>query len=217
MKAMRHYVATILLLTLACFCRLDAQLLRGYGLKAGLTSANEAYHLGSLPQFETKRRVGFCIAAYAEWLNLSALSVVTQLEYTQRGVGWELKTLRVGPRGFEQISSQVSYARVDFISLPILIKLRLPVGSIQPFLLAGPRIDHLLGYTSADWSLIDPYSSFDQNVLGGSVGGGVESVELLPVDVVMEFRYNHDFVNSYENPVLTVRKNAFDFWLGVRL
>ena len=214
---MKQIVISALLLVSTMYGEAHAQLLKGYGLKAGLTSSNELYDVKGIPNLHTERRVGFCIAAFAEWLNMPDVSILTQVEYAQRGAGWKFVILQPGPKGFEEVGSQVYYSRLDVLSVPILLRASLPLASLRPFILAGPRLDFILAYAPADRNPISvPYSLFRKTIFGGSVGVGLEFVDVLPVSVVLEFRYNHDFVNSYENPFFMVRKNAFDFWLGAR-
>lgn len=195
------------------------QLIKSYGLKAGITSADQTFDWSSIPDPSTERRVGFCLAAYAEWLNLPAFSVVTQLEYNQRGVGEKLYVLRFGPSGSRITDTQVFYSRLDYLSIPILAKTEIPLGNVRPFIAIGPRLDFLLGYQTTESKLLYNtfYDDFRGLVLGGSVSIGIVMEGLFPFAITFEGRYNHDFSYSQSNQLIKIKNNAFDFWLGVGL
>ncbi|MGH9877152.1 MAG: hypothetical protein ACRD5H_05895, partial [Nitrososphaerales archaeon] len=63
----------------------QAQLLKGYGIKAGVNSSNTAL---SIPQsafeIDTQRRTGVNAALFVELGSSSFYSLVTQVEYAQR-------------------------------------------------------------------------------------------------------------------------------------
>lgn len=191
-------------------CRGDAQLLEDYGIKCALTSATLSidYKAGLLVP-SVQRRVGFNVALYAEWFSLPYLSLITQVEYDQRGC---LEPLQVG------VANPASQ-RIDYLSVPLFIKVRYPLGEAQPYLFAGPRFDFKLDYQKTDmgdWPT-PPYSEFKPTLLGTSLGAGLELPKFAPLPLLVEFRYNLDFSNSYSSFFYNMKNNAFDFWIGVEL
>ena len=165
--------------------------------------------------FDTKRRVGFNAGIFAEWLDVPFFSVLTQVEYAQRGTGEEFVV--TGPSGPEPIGTKTLYARLDYVSVPVLGKIILQTGQISPYVLAGPRADFLLGYKSDEGLFSGVYDSFKKTTWGGSAGIGVQVKSLLPVTLIAEARYNFDFADSYRSDLMNVRNNSVDFWLGVGL
>ncbi len=193
----------------------DAQLLRSYGLKLALTSANQDFHYTTPGPFETKRRIGVNAGAFAEWLNIPLLSIVTQVEYAQRGMGVEF--VLTGPTSLAPIGAEMIYSRVDYLSIPVMAKLRFQAGLFSPYIIAGPRADFMLGYSSDRNSSNDVYDGFRKSILGDTVGLGVGMAGIIPVRFLTEIRYNFDLQDSFSNSALTVRNNAVDIWLGVEL
>lgn len=184
-----------------------SQPIRGYGVKVALTSANQT--IGPL---ETNRRKGFNVAGYVEWLTIPYFSVLTQMEYVQRGMTVDFVV--TGPFGPEPIGRLTMDNRVDYLSISVLLKIALPSITVRPFAMAGPRIDFPIGHRTDDDELGEVYDKF-KTIFGGSVGVGVETAALLPVTITFEARYNIDFSDSYVGPAIAIRNNAFDFWLGV--
>jgi hypothetical protein len=189
----------------------NAQLVKNYGLKMAVTSADQEFGM----TLDTKRRVGFNIGAFAEWLDVPLFSVITQVEYTQRGTGQVF--IMTGPSGPEPIGRKTLYSRLDYISVPVLAKLRFQTGLISPYILAGPRLDFLLGYKSDEGAFNTLYDKFKKTTFGASTGIGVQVESFLPVTLLAEARYNFDLTDSYDAYSWKVRNNALDFWLGIAI
>jgi hypothetical protein len=218
---MNRTVFLVVLISVLEIGQSDAQLLRALGAKVAVTSASQTYNYANplWPNFgpDLKRRTGLNAAIYAEWFNISYLSVVTQLEYAQRGYIEELAVAAYDPTSIGAVGTFSHSNRVDYLSLPILLKATASRGMISPYVLVGPRIDMYLGYRD-DFLSTDAISEqFKKTIFGGTAGIGLELRTLLPVALSLEFRYNIDFVDSYDTSALKIRNNAYDFWLGVAL
>jgi hypothetical protein len=191
----------------------SAQFMKHFGVKAAVTSANQDFDYSQMADLQMKRRVGFDVGVFAEWLDIPVLSIISQVEYAQRGSGMEF--VETGPSGPQSIGTKKLYSRLDYLSVPILVKLRLQTSTITPYILAGPRLDILVSYQSDEGVLNLVYDQFKKTTLGGSVAVGVQIQSLLPVTILAEARYSIDLSDSYETNLLKVRNNAFDLWLGV--
>ena len=190
----------------------DAGLIRRGGVKLALTSANQNYELFALPGNETDRRFGLAAGVFLEWFDLPLLSVITQVEYAQRGMNQEVNLTDTSG---SVIGRGTIGNRLDYLSVPIMAKLRLDLGGVSPYALAGVRFDYLLGYSS-DLGAFNPvYDSFDKSIMGGAAGAGIEIPDLLPVGLLAEVRYNFDLTDSYKTDLLKVSNNALDFWVGI--
>ena len=191
----------------------NGQLIKSFGAKVALTSADQRFDNAAFPDLVTKRRLGFNIGGFVEWLNIPYFSVITQMEYAQRGAGVEFVV--TSSQGPDPIGHITLYSRLDYLSVPVLAKITFPAGVVSPYVIAGPRLDILLGYDSDQGTSNHLYDGFKKSVIGGSAGIGVETKSMLPVTLILEARYNFDFADSFDNQFLRVNNNAFDFWLGV--
>jgi len=190
----------------------QAQLITSWGVKAGLTSASQKLDYSLTPAPTTKRRIGITGAAFAEWLNLPSVSLITQIEYTQRGMGQEF--IVAGPSGPQQIGTRTLFGTLHYLSIPLLVKAKIAFPVLAPYLLAGPRVDFLLSTSSDEGAFDILYGKMKRRMYGASVGIGVQTDAILPVALLFEVRYNFDLQDSYATDLLTVRNNAFDFWIG---
>ncbi len=215
---MKRVPSVALILVFACVSQSNAQLLDSYGIKLGLTSASQKVDYGSTPYYlvgiPMDRRIGFNAAIYAEWFKLSMFSVVTQVEYAQRGFTQELKTVGGTSQDVRVHSRNV---RIDYLSIPLLIKASPWKWLASPYLIAGVRMDIRMSASDdlAGTSWIQDH--FRRSIWGASAGIGLESHSLLPIPILLEFRYNVDAIDSYNVNTIKARNNAFDFWLGVAL
>lgn len=191
-----------------------SQLVRSYGIKLGAVSANQTWDYTSAPDLTTSYRWGITGGVYLEFLDIPLLSLVGEIQYTQKGMTFSAPvTTALQPNGTGQFISLSP--RVDYLSIPILAKLRLKSPFFTPYLIAGPRVD-LLVYKKGDGfdPVIDQFKSTD---VGGTVGVGSEFNTPLAIGILAEIRYNASFRDSFKNEFLSVRNHSFDFLLGLRL
>jgi hypothetical protein len=193
----------------------NAQLIKGYGIKVALTSSTQTFEYSNPPWTgfgpSPKRRIGFNAGVYVEWLALPIFSVLSEIEYVQKGFGEEFNITQNDPT---VIATATEYRRIDYVSFPLLGKFILPLNSTNLYILAGPRADFLVAY---DPNFSSIYKDFKKTMFGASFGIGLNLETFMPFPLSLEFRYNSDFSDSFDNGNLRVRNNSYDFWLGVTL
>jgi hypothetical protein len=194
----------------------SAQICSSYGVKMGVLYSNLYFGERGWGVASTRRMPGLGIAVFAEWLNMTNFSVITQLELTQRGsIIDHYSTEAFGAR---RIAIAGEYNRLHYLSAPILAKWTFTKKGLKAYFLLGPRVDYLLRYAT-DFGFLDPnYKEFKKVIVGGSAAIGCEAASLSAFAIVVEARYNFDFASSYvcsyEDLYTTIRKDAFDLWLG---
>jgi hypothetical protein len=191
-----------------------AQLVRSYGIKLGTVAANQSWKYADTPELTTSARWGITGGVYIELLDLPIVSVVGEIQYTQKGMRFSVPvTTESHPEGTGQFITESP--RVDYLSIPVLAKVRLSFPAITPYLIAGPRADLLLSKKGDGFDpVVDNFKSTD---VGGTLGLGVELHTLLPVGLLAEIRYNPSFRDAYKNEFLSVRNHSFDFLVGLQL
>ena len=110
---------------------------RSYGVKLGVVSAGQSWDysggMSGLKVFD-KRRSGLAVGGYVEWLAIPTISLVTEVDYAQKGCRDAVNVLSEGspvPTGTMTIRP-----RLDYVSIPVLLKLRygLSFGSVYGWL-----------------------------------------------------------------------------------
>jgi len=204
----------ISLIVLISTSNTHAQLLRGFGLKVGAVSAYQSWKYASIPDLPTETRWGLTGAGFFEFFDLPLLSGVLEFQYTQRGM---TLTLPVYTESNPEVPAyyRTNRPRVDYLSIPILAKVRLNTPLLVPYLVAGPRWDFLISKKGDGFdTVVDKFKTSEFNA---TFGIGVELSEFLPTVLIAEFRYNPSFSDAFNNNFLAVRNRSFDFLLGVRL
>ena len=203
----------ISLLALCFHLECQAQLVKSFGIKAAYTTANQTTTFQYYGPEEYNRRSGLNAAIFVEWFNIPYVSVVTQAEYAQRGMrAIVFPSTEEAPWTNKTIDN-----RLDYFSVLPLLKVAIPLSVVRPYVLIGPRLDFLLGYTSELHYFDDRYHHFKKRTYGATLGLGAELMTNLPFVMLIEGRYNADLENAYDNTWMNVRSNAFDVWLGVAL
>ena len=190
----------------------SAQIIRSYGIKAGAVLAGQHWDYSpSSPlagiDIADQMRWGLDVGCFIEWLDTPTFTLITEAHYLQRGFREELPA--TSPASPDGIWTQVLTPRLDYLSIPLLMKARIDFASVSPYLLSGPRYDVLLSKNPDGYDLvIDQIKDYDW---GLAFGAGIV-YDLSPCfDVGAEFRYDLSFQDIYKTNILTVRNHSMQF------
>jgi hypothetical protein len=212
---MLRIVILLVALSSASTSALLSQSIRSYGFKAGAVLANQTFEYHDL-QYpispEREDRWGFDVGMYLELINAPAASILAEVHYIQKGYG--LTVAETGPDGPELLGYTTLYWRYDYLTIPILLKLRYQTESIIPYFIAGPRIDILLGEFEAEYSLPIEYANVDFGVSGGL--GAEFNLGSLP-RILAEVRYSPNLTTAYKGTYVDIKNCSFEFLLGIEL
>ncbi len=202
------------------FTSSQAQIIRGYGLKVGTTISNQEWEYSqesglSYASFNTDNRIGINIGVFAEILDMPFVSIVTEVNYIQKGMKKEIPiTTTAQPDGTGEFITWDT--RLDYINISALGKVRLNYGIFTPYLLFGPKIDFEINKKNS----LDPNNIFEENYnknrFGLNVGLGTE-INLISFNVLTEFLYDMDLNELYKNENLKINSNSFSLRVGIML
>jgi len=161
----------------------------------------------SLVEDFPSEKTGFCAGIFLELVDVPFFSILTEVQYTQKG-------------SKRETGSYLGDMSLGYITIPVLAKLTMKGNSFNPYLFAGPRIDILVSDDYTDIESKTPgeigIPKFESSVFGADVGLGLETTALNPLKLLFEFRYNFDFTNSLEAPFKS-KSRSFGFLIGVGL
>ena len=132
-----------------------------FGIKGGANMANVNGNFAD-PLADWKSSVGFCAGIFLE-LNLGrVLTIQPEALYTVKGA-----------------DSGTGKLKFDYIEFPILLKIRIPISSVHPFVFAGPAFGFNLN------ALVDGVKINDMPAAdyGAVLGGGLQLGRSIHVDV----------------------------------
>ncbi|MBU1099445.1 MAG: PorT family protein [Bacteroidetes bacterium] len=194
---------------------LNAQFIRGYGLKAGFTSSNLKWDYNTGGQqwmIEPDNRNGVNLGLFVEFLDLPVFSTLAEVNYVQKGINQNVPfTSPTNPDGGEEsLNWQIN---LDYLNLSFLAKGRISIGQFTPYLLAGPSYDIEIN-RSVENDDIDNYKDYKKHRMGLKLGAGTE-FKLETVTLLAEFVYQADPDNLFNNQLLIVTTSSFDLRIGV--
>lgn len=189
----------------------SAQLIKGFGFKFGMTKASQDWDYKSVDSFEPNSRTGVNIGVFAESFGLLGLSAVGEMNYSQKGMLYDVV---VTSADGTVIGQETLNNRIDYLSFALFAKYNFNMLLLKPYIFGGPRADFEVTKNIYP-GLNDVYDDFNKNILGWSIGAGVE-FSLLPVALLAEVRYNADKDNAFKNETLTVKNSTIELQGGIR-
>jgi hypothetical protein len=218
-------LSSILLLGVLC-TRGEAQAITGWGLKAGMTSAIVSQSIGQI-DYSFPSRTGLNVGIFAEWFDHPWFGVSSEICYNQKGLTIEAPiTTPEFPDGTgESIRESVC---LHYLSIAVLPRAKLPLGVVEIYGVAGPRLDLSVGrsvsvdangsirsYLERAWnSRFDEYEDYQ---VGADIGFGLIVNKVLPFDLGVEARYSLDFTASLKALNYSARNSSWELMLVARL
>ena len=187
---------------------------RSYGLKIGTAASRLDFDYAADIDYNinTHYRWGVNVGVFIEVLDVSSLSVVGSLDYTQKGVGFKLvEATPAHPEGIEGTKSLAD--ELDYLSLSILLKPRIDVQFGEFYLLAGPRLDVLLRVLN-EYSI---YTHFRDGAYGVTIGGGFMVPDVVARSVGLEIQYSPNFGKEYSSNKLSITCTSVQILLVLEL
>lgn len=203
-------------LSINCY-QSPAQLIRSYGVKSGIARAAQdwTYSRSSLAYGLTvfdKSRMGLCIGGYVEWFNLPFISIISEIDYVQKGARDEfVVTTAENPDGTGQLKTVTP--RIDYLSMPLTGKLRLETAALTFYAFGGPRIDFVVGRNEEGSGSV--FRELKSPEFGISVGAGFDIPILFALKIGGEVRYSCSPQYAYSNQYLTVQNKSTEFLLTI--
>ena len=193
------------------------QFFSGAGIKGGVTLSNQSWVSNSVDLSERYEfNLGFNASVYGEFFNTKLFNLVSEVGYDRRGYAWTLDR-------FNQFGEKIGESKLkyytNYISAAFLGKLKAKLGSVVPYLMAGPRIDFFLSASNNEKDELGvettpPYlTDFKPVNYGLNLGGGIE-LNLKTFKLLLDFSYSPALVISYDKDVI-IKEYFINFRAGV--
>jgi hypothetical protein len=202
-----------LIFSISMVTNLNAQLLN-LSVKGGVTLADIS---GEYP-IETSLKTGFSVYVSKDFVNLLVLTISGEAGYTQKGFDSEI--IFTDSLGVQTGSDNVK-ANLNYISLSILGKARIPGGVTFPYILAGFNSGIKVGSSasaegnSSVSALENTLNDFSTFTFGFTFGLGID-VGLPFFSLLAEARYTPDITVSYDQNNANVKNRLYEFLIGVK-
>ena len=183
---------------------INAQNIKSYGLHLGVNFSKHDYKGFLILEDNLKRRIGFTGGLYVEWLNSSIFTIVTQIEYLQRGEGNQITKTDINGNPAGTVTTN---SRLDYLSFPVFGKITIPIQTKSIYTMTGIHYDILLGHSEFMENI---YSKLSTKVIGGIIGIGFSPNFKVFVKPSIEICYVFDFTDSYKPGGYELRNNAIE-------
>ncbi|MEI7811622.1 MAG: outer membrane beta-barrel protein [Ignavibacteria bacterium] len=210
MKKIPVIISLFVILTVS----LQAQFMRSYGFKAGITSSKmDANYIKNNLSPNPDAMGGFTAGVFAEFLNIPFISIIGDLSYKQLSIQnkLELPTAQ-SIQGTGVFSSGNN--TFDYLSLSMLAKFRMSYPVLCPYAFIGPSAnfeiskDIIHGY-----DLI--FKDYSKSLWNLAIGAGIELKIPYLFGVLGEFQYNIPLNTPYKTDLLEIKNNSYELKAGI--
>jgi hypothetical protein len=195
---------------------LHGQFLSSYGLKAGISVADQTYRLEPIDlKLNTEAVLGPGFSVFMEAFRGNHFSLQVDLSYFLKGSKTSTQSVTVDHLHQDRIvvnEGEMKTSTFSYLSISPLARYRIGRGSLQPYFLLGPRVDILLKYqTDSDYPLEE-----QNNVIPGLTFGTGLEYGMNKVGVFAEFQFQGDIMPVTGQDPLLVNNHMFSLTLGIR-
>ncbi len=213
---MRRILPCIAIIMMAGSAALSGQFPASFGLKAGISVANQTYKITPLDYtIDTEPVFGPAFSLFAEAFKANHFSFQLDLSYALKGSSTSTESLTVNHLDNDMIvvtEGETATSTFNYLSLTPMARYRLGKSSLIPYFLLGPRMDILLKYNSDSEYPLDNQNNI---ILGLTFGAGLE-YRLNALGLFAELQYQGDFFPVTGQDPLLVNNHMISLTLGIR-
>ena len=207
---------SIALLLSAVSLVLYGQVPSSFGLKGGISLANQSYRFTPIDyEFETEPLTGAVVTLFVETFKGDRFSFQLDVGYAVKGSSTTIQLVSVNHLDNDRITvneGDASVSKFTYLTVVPMARYRFGLEELTPYFLLGPRVDFLLKYKSES-----EYPLEDQNgtILGLTCGAGLE-FNLQNLGLFAELQYLPDLSPVTNEAPLLINNNMLSITLGVR-
>jgi len=177
-----------------------------FGIKIGMATANQSWDYSTAGlDLDNNSRAGLDIGVFYLMYDGESFDIIPEIRYIQKGTSADFINTNIG-----QIVTLEP--RADYLTITPMIKKTVPIW-INPYFLAGPRLDVLLGTNSEQF--FDTFEKLRFLDFGVTLGAGFDFPFNDQFYFLTEFRYEPSFINAYQTDNLEVKNTAFSVLIGL--
>ena len=207
-------ILIIILLSVLSF-NAKSQILTDYGIKFGTAISNQTWDYDAGFSLNNDNKIGISTRLFADFFSWRYIQLEGELGYTRKGFTDNIPiTSADSPDGTgEYININNS---LDYLSISVLGKIRFSAGGLSPYIIAGPQFNFLINKNIGNgWDIA--FDQFRKTNLGIIVGAGTELNDLLPFTILLEYRYERDFMDNHGSPYIKVLNYSHVILAGIKL
>jgi opacity protein-like surface antigen len=192
-----------------------AQIKFDYGFKLGAGISNQSWDYQADVDLDFDNKIGISPRAFVNFLELPFFQMQAELGYLQKGFEDKVPvTTAAQPQGTGNFITVNN--RLNYFLFSILAKFQYETAILSPYIIAGPQLNILLSKDiEKGWENV--FDKFVETNIDLSIGVGAELKNLLPITILLEYRYERDFIDNFDSPTITIKNYSHVFLLGINL
>ncbi len=204
----------LILLTVATF-NVKGQIISSYGLKFGYGISNQSWGYNINVDMDWKNKTGISPRIFADFLNYSFFQLEGEIGFLRKGFEDKVPiTTASQPDGTGKYITANN--GLDYLTISVLAKMKYELGLFSPYIIVGPQLNLLLNKNiEKGWGIV--FDKFKKNNIGLSVGAGFELKNIFPIPILVEYRYERDFIDNYDSPVINIKNYSHVILLGIKI
>ena len=205
----------LLLLIVISSVNIKSQIISGYGLKLGAAFSNQTWDYNTDVNMDWQNKFGISPRIFVDLFNYTFIELEGEVGYLQKGFKYKMPvTTMYQPDGTGEYITVNN--RLDYLSFAALAKLKYNIGIFSPYLLIGPQLNIMLSKNiDTGWEIV--FDKFKKNNVGLSLGAGIEIKNIFPISILIEYRYERDFIDNYDSPNINFKNYSHVILLGVKI
>ncbi len=213
---MNLYIYPIWMLLIAFTPVVQGQAPASFGLKAGVSVANQSWKFTNLDfTLDTEPVTGVAAAFFVEAFKGEHFSFQLDLAYLDKGSKTTTESITVNHADDDRIEVNEGdefTSKFTYISVSTLARYRFDLEHLVPYFLLGPRLDFLLNYETES---AYPLKTQNGTILGLTLGTGLE-YRLNQFHLFAEIQYQSDLIPVTNKDPLLINNNILSFTIGFR-
>jgi opacity protein-like surface antigen len=209
----------VIVITLVTVSTAYSQFYKGFGIKAGTSIANQTVTSSDIEDNTNKYKFGFTAGIFKEIHIIQNLKAQVGINYSRKGSLIEV----IETDEFGNLTGNKGYVHYnfDFITAELYGKYNFIKSKINPYILAGLRLDFYLSqhsfYRGSDGTEYEDEIGIpvtNNKIFGATLGAGVDYQVSKQFSLFLEGTYNPDFTDIY-NGGSAIRGRSFDIRTGI--
>jgi len=210
---MKSIFVIILLVTFSN--NIKSQIISGYGLKLGPSISNQSWNYQADINLDWKNKFGISPRIFVDFFNFTFFELEGEIGYLQKGFEDKVPiTTTTQPDGTGEFMTVNN--KLNYLSVSALAKFKYENEIFSPYLICGPQFNILLS-KNIEKGFEVVFDRFRNNNFGLSFGAGSEIKNILPISLLIEYRYERDFIDNYDSPNIDIKNYSHVILLGIKI
>ncbi len=193
----------------------NGQIISNYGIKLGLGMSNQSWDYQWSLSNGFKNKIGISPRIFVDFFNSSFFQLEGEIGFLRKGFEEKIPITTVTqPDGTGEFI--ISNNGLDYLSLSILAKFKFESDSFSPYIIVGPQLNFFIN-ENVGKAFEGFFNNFKGTNIGLSIGAGTEVKNILPITILLEYRYEKDLKDNFDSSFINIKNYSHVILLGIKI